>query len=359
MFSLYQIIKGTARFILKPLIQTIICPDIEKVCRFLLHISSRFTKEKLHILTEQKLINDISVIGQLLFPIRKEHRRECFKQFVSVFEIEVFSFCNRTCSFCPNSYIDRKSKNHFMDENLYLKVMSELAEVDYDGIVWYSRYNEPLADRIILTRIQQARQLLPKAKLQTYTNGDYVTREYLDDLADAGLNEIRIMRYPSGNESDTKTVPVRMSKMAEKLGLPIVQKNPHFIELNHSKLHIQIYSFDINKNVTNRAGSLAINSQKHKRSVPCYYPFSQIHVDHNGSVLPCCHARSDIESHRSLILGNIEKETIFDIFCGEKALMLRRLLKNNKIHFVPCNECDNYSHQYPTSFFNKTLNKTT
>jgi hypothetical protein len=355
-YSLYQIIKGSARFILKPLIQTIICPCIGKICRFLLRIPSRFAKEKLHILTEQELIDDISTIGPLLFPIPKKHQQECFKRFVNIFEIEIFSFCNRTCSFCPNSYIDRKSKNHFMDENLYLKVMSELAEVDYDGIVWYSRYNEPLADRIILKRIQQARQLLPKAKLQTYTNGDYVTREYLDDLADAGLNEIRIMRYP--DSKDTKTASVRMSKMVEKIGLPIVHKKPNCIELNHSKFHVQIYSFDIDKNVTNRAGSLTINSPKHKRLAPCYSPFSQIHVDHNGSVLPCCHARSDIESHHSLILGNIENETIFNIFFGEKALRLRRLLKNSTLPFVPCNECDNYLHQFPTLILNKTLNKT-
>jgi MoaA/NifB/PqqE/SkfB family radical SAM enzyme len=340
------------------LIQTIICPCIGKICRFLLRISSQFAKEKLHILSEQELIDDISSVGQLLFPIQKKHQHECFKRFVNIFEIEVFSFCNRTCSFCPNSYIDRKSKNHFMDENLYIKVMSELAEVNYDGIVWYSRYNEPLADRIILKRIQQARQLLPNARLQTYTNGDYVTREYLNDLADAGLNEIRIMRYPTAEDkSKPKTAQIRMSKMVEKLGLPIVRKYPNSIELNHSKLHVQICSFDIDKNVTNRAGTVIINSQKHKRFAPCYSPFSHIHVDHNGSVLPCCHARSDIEGHRSLILGNIENETIFDIFFGEKALMLRRLLINNTIHITPCNECDNYLHQFPTLVLNKIFNK--
>jgi radical SAM protein with 4Fe4S-binding SPASM domain len=355
MSSVYQIIKSVTKFILKILIQTI-CPCIEKVCRFLLQISSRFTQKKLHILTEQELIDEVLVIGQLLFPIQKKYQLECFKRFVNIFEIEVFSFCNRTCSFCPNSYIDRRSENHFMDENLYMKVMSELAEIDYEGIVWYSRYNEPLADRIILKRIQQTRQLLPKAKLQTYTNGDYVTREYLDDLADAGLNEIRIMRYPDAK--DTKTTSEKMSKMIEKLGLPIIHKNSNCIELNHSKLHVQIYSFDIDKNVTNRAGSLTINPQNYKRFAPCYSPFSCFHVDYNGSVFPCCHARSDIESHRSLILGNIENETIFDIFFGEKAQMLRRLLKNNKIHFSPCNECDNYLYQFPTLAVSKTLNKT-
>ena len=68
-------------------------------------------------------------------------------------EIEVFSFCNRRCWFCPNSTIDRHSSNIFMDENLYHSILSDLNKIKYKGIISYSRYNEPLADRIIIEEI--------------------------------------------------------------------------------------------------------------------------------------------------------------------------------------------------------------
>ena len=36
-------------------------------------------------------------------------------------EVEVHSYCNRVCWFCPNSFIDRKTKTYYLNENLYLK----------------------------------------------------------------------------------------------------------------------------------------------------------------------------------------------------------------------------------------------
>src|SRR5262245_6641940 len=106
----------------------------------------------------------------------RDEARTLFASSVKVVEIEIFTYCNRACWFCPNSKIDRRSSNNYMDEALYLRILSELAEIDYCGIVNFNRYNEPLADRVILDRLRQARALLPKATLQTYTNGDYLTR---------------------------------------------------------------------------------------------------------------------------------------------------------------------------------------
>ncbi|MDR0822180.1 MAG: radical SAM protein, partial [Endomicrobium sp.] len=103
-------------------------------------------------------------------------KQKTMKKFLNFIEIEVFSFCNRQCHFCPNSKVDRHSKNEFMPEETYISILKSLQEIDYDGCVSYSRYNEPLADRIILTRIKQARQYLPNAFLYSHTNGDYLNR---------------------------------------------------------------------------------------------------------------------------------------------------------------------------------------
>ena len=50
-----------------------------------------------------------------------------------------------------------------MDEAVYLKILEDLASINYKGVITYSRYNEPLADKIILKRIQQARDMVPEA----------------------------------------------------------------------------------------------------------------------------------------------------------------------------------------------------
>src|SRR5439155_16258576 len=145
----------------------------------------------------------------------RDEARGLFASSVKLVEIETFTYCNRTCWFCPNSRIDRRTTNRYMDEELYLKIISELAEIDYRGTITYSRYNEPLADRIILTRLREARAALPNALLSTHTNGDYLTRDYLDDLRKSGLNRIIIMTY-AGNDDSFSHCDI-LTRMVSKL----------------------------------------------------------------------------------------------------------------------------------------------
>jgi biotin synthase-like enzyme len=150
--------------------------------------------------------------------------KDWFKKQLNLIEIETFSYCNRKCWFCANSIIDRHSSNNTMPEDMYLSILNQLSEIDYDKEITYSRYNEPLAYKeIILKRISQARKILPKAKLRTNTNGDYVTFEYINELRDAGLNELFIQQYLANNEQyDHVKMKKRMIEKIKKLGVEYV-----------------------------------------------------------------------------------------------------------------------------------------
>ena len=129
------------------------------------------------------------------------NNKTIFKKNLKLIEIETFSYCNRKCWFCPNSIIDRISENHIMPEDVYLDLIHQLSEIDYGGELTYSRYNEPLSQReLIIKRIKQARDILPHAILRTNTNGDYITRDYIEELYDAGLNQLWIQQYLSNEE---------------------------------------------------------------------------------------------------------------------------------------------------------------
>lgn len=111
-------------------------------------------------------------------------------------EIEIFSFCNRKCWFCPNSFIDRNSTNILMQEELYLKILNELKSINYNNMISYSRYNEPTSNRkIFIKRLKQAKTIIPNATLHTNTNGDFLSRDYLDELYEAGLKSMNIQSY--------------------------------------------------------------------------------------------------------------------------------------------------------------------
>ncbi len=58
-----------------------------------------------------------------------------FKRGVRMVEIEVFSYCNRRCWFCPNATIDRISSNTLMPEPTYLAILDQLASIGYARMI--------------------------------------------------------------------------------------------------------------------------------------------------------------------------------------------------------------------------------
>ena len=144
-----------------------------------------------------------------------------FRKNLKLIEIEIFSYCNRVCWFCPNSFIDRRSSNTEMQDVHYEKIINDLADIEYDGELTYSRYNEPLSHRdIFIKRVKQARQALPNAILRTNSNGDYVTRDYIEELNDVGFNQLWIQQYLGNNEKyNHERVRKVMNMKVEKLGM--------------------------------------------------------------------------------------------------------------------------------------------
>ena len=68
-------------------------------------------------------------------------------------EIEIFNYCNRTCEFCPNETIDRKSLFVIeLPEPCFLQTLQELKNQNFNGYVTFSRYNEPLSQDKLLKK---------------------------------------------------------------------------------------------------------------------------------------------------------------------------------------------------------------
>ena len=211
--------------------------------------------------------------------------------FVVLVEIEVFSYCNRTCWFCPNSKIDRRSTNRYMSEALYSRIVLDLAEIDYRGTITYSRYNEPLADRIILTRLRQARAALPDARLSTHTNGDYLTRDYLEALRDAGLNRIIVMTYPGNDDQfSDRDILTRMTAKVQELGLPcqFTRVEPgvrYSAALTYEGMEINMDARNFAVAGTDRGKLVPLPS--YVRTSWCPVVFTDLYIDWNGNVVPC------------------------------------------------------------------------
>ncbi|HSQ98148.1 MAG TPA: SPASM domain-containing protein [Rickettsiales bacterium] len=283
---------------------------------------------------------------KILFVEVKDKKKQikCTKKNLAFVEIETFSFCNRQCWFCPNSFIDRHTHNNFMSEGMYLKIINDLAKINYSGYIAYSRYNEPLSDKIILERIRQAKDKLPNAFLFTHTNGDYLTRKYLDELSSSGLKLLKIQCYLTENEKfDVENVILpKINKMAKKLNLEyeiLFNKQDFFrIKYKYDKMIVFQEAIDFNKNGVNR-GDFVKKIKGIDRKEPCFSPFFRMYIDFDASVMPCCNVRHDIPTHKHLIMGNITHNNIFEIFTGTKFSDFRKYVEKYGEKIKPCNSC--------------------
>lgn len=284
-----------------------------------------------------------------------EIMKNIFKENVKLVEIGISSFCNRKCWFCPNSIVDRFSQNIELDENLFIKILEELKEIDYSNSLYLHRYNEPLYNKwLLLKRIRQAREYLPKAIISINTNGDYLTLDYLNDLNEVGVNMMYISYYYNGNDKNIEfdlenIIKPRMLKFINKLDIEyskyIENDNGYYIYFKYKYIDIEYRALNMEKIANDRGGIIQEVNIK-ERTSQCFLPNIQVSIDYDGTYSMCCNIRSDVEEHKDYIIGNIRDNTIFELFANDKIINIRKKLlvygKKEKV----CANCADYRPWY-------------
>lgn len=275
----------------------------------------------------------------------RETAMRMFKNSINMLEIEVFSYCNRRCWFCPNAQIDRRSKNEYMDPELYTGIMRQLAEVDYNEVISYSRYNEPLADRVILERLKEANETVPNALLHTNTNGDYLTFDYLEELYGAGLRSLNIQVYLQNDQRyDHDLMRKKSDFLIKKLGLPAelkIDKPGLHLEhhLDYKDMSLRVYARNFEVNGCSRGDTLPIR-QDYVRTMPCPVPFRFLYIDYNGKMVPCCNLRSDMPQHEECVYCDLGgNNDIFAAYAASNLVMWRRALVGFEEKAGVCRSC--------------------
>jgi radical SAM family protein/iron-sulfur cluster protein len=279
--------------------------------------------------------------------MRAHDKRALFKRNITLVELEPHAYCNRTCSFCPNATIDRLTVKTRLDVDLYEAVLADLASIEYDRVLRFARYSEPLSDAHIYDMIARARRRLPKAELDIVTNGDYLNLRALTRLRDAGLSVLRISVYmrrgvawtvdgarqeirhlgrrleiePTWTDGTATTVGARFP--FERL--PIVAFSHNFDEIGYDR------------------GKLVerLVDARYVRRSPCFLVFSNFTVDFNGKVMPCCNLRSDHPDHERFVMGDLSggRQSIFDVYAGGIATAWRQSLVRVGDKAAPCTTC--------------------
>ena len=257
----------------------------------------------------------------------KEHQRDIFNKSVQHVIIELFSHCNRRCSYCPNASGGRSKSNIFMREDVIAKIIGDLQSIRYEHNICLNLYNEPLAERkYLLDKISLIRTSLPKCYIYFSSNGDYLTSEYLKELKNAGLNKLYITLHPSGSgDYDDVQVLNRFAAFVKKID--VLPEFRSFVlgryisaDAFYQELPIEIFSSNYKDFGQNRGGVVDIQGQNNfVRTTPCERPFSNFTISYDGTIFPCCQLYADSDLHKQYSVANISSaDSIFEIYSNKK-----------------------------------------
>jgi radical SAM protein with 4Fe4S-binding SPASM domain len=296
-----------------------------------------------------RLAQSFFVKEHFSLPDSEGEKMSVFKRSVSNVVLEISSYCNRHCTYCPVSQVDRYTTNTALPEEIFNRVVSDLARIDYENGICLNLYNEPSADRdLLLSRIKAIRAAMPASRIYFSTNGDYLNLEYLQEMVEAGLSELYItLHTPKGKPySDTYAIhrlteiSARLRKSVKITAFAPNQTLQGDISLFGIELHVFATNYDIFG--SDRAGSVeSLTVQATQRVAPCDRPFEDFTISYDGTVFPCCQMFVDNEAHKARFsIGNVmDYPSIFDIYASKAMASWRISLLKYGPKASPCDTC--------------------
>ncbi len=241
-------------------------------------------------------------------------------------EFSLSGLCNRLCEFCPR--VDTKrypNLNKHMSIDSYSSVIKDLKTIKYKGGFIYSGFSEPILYKYLFEVIELTRKALPGNRIELVTNGDHLKKEKLLKLFATGLTQLSVSLYDGPHQIEKFKKLQKESKLSDDQ-----------FDLRYRWKKEDGYGI----NITNRAGAIVMpefNVNKLDKSLKkkCFYPFYQIMIDYDGSVLLCNH-----DWYKELILGNINKQSILKIWQNQILKKTRANLASAMRIDSPCNKCD-------------------
>lgn len=237
--------------------------------------------------------------------------------------IETTTYCNRTCLYCPNSIFDRGQKKNekLMEEELFRKIIDDLAEAGYRGTIYPHFYGEPLLDNRLVDFMDYAHKRLPRARLVISTNGDFLTSQIMDKLYSAGVRSFLITLH--GNIQDGGKKVKELMQHAKAAG---------------KKITIFCQIMTDNTPLSTRIGIVKVKNIRKDD----FYCLSPLCINYKGDVLLCCHDYLGLSN----LFGNVEKEKIMGIWRKESFKLVREGLSRQEYLLDICKKCINVHSNY-------------
>jgi len=248
--------------------------------------------------------------------------RNPFNKVFKVIEFETTSYCNRKCDYCPNVDFERfgEEDGFFMKEEVFKRLISQLVELNFNGLISPHLYGEPMSDYRMLDWSKHIKTELPSAKLKIVTNGDFLNTNNFYEFLNAGVDIFYISKHAKQLKKPCRT-------LLEQLDTKTLKK------------HILVQDFysdfyEKQKMFTNRGGSIGLDEGNNKKPpVNCSYATYPV-INSLGDLILCCQ-----DFHNNYVFGNIMEKPLKEIWFDEKNIKLRKRIYDYKLDLKICKDC--------------------
>ncbi|MDE6055970.1 MAG: radical SAM protein [Lachnospiraceae bacterium] len=280
-----------------------------------------------------------------------------------VIQLETSGFCNLECKFCPCGDKDARKlfRQDIMTEDLFDIFIEQCkAFPNKIKILRIIGVGEPLVNNNIASFVSKAKACGTFEKVEITTNGVLLDEKLSDALVEAGLDVLLVSLEATNNERFYEITGKHVDVLELKKKLEYFFKHSKNTKLYIKTTDLSIVDMPggdeafleeygeicdyiyVEKVIENWpefhagavSGSVRYSEDVYKqRKQICVQPFKLLCVSANGDVMPC-----SVDWKRALLLGNITKTSLLDIWNGRKLNSLRcTLLKMEPCNF--CSEC--------------------
>tara|TARA_R110000824_G_scaffold58288_1_gene157705 strand:- start:212 stop:1090 length:879 start_codon:yes stop_codon:yes gene_type:complete len=239
--------------------------------------------------------------------------------------IETTKTCTRSCWFCPSE--QRGSVVQTMTDELYDKILNELHDLNFQGVVQWFFLNEPLLDRNWYARIEALRKACPRVSIHLTTNWDTMYKkdnkvqlETIESLFKAGVNSLNL------NDYDARGYEHIVVQAAEELHVERVDHcwkklSPHKHVISNGPLPEQLHNWS---GYVNDIKITTHNAKKQKGKRFCARPHRHIVVQYDGQVPLCC----AVNPSNTSFFGNINTASLVDVWNSYELFKYRHMLQD-------------------------------
>ena len=290
--------------------------------------------------------------------------------FPSYIQLQTINACQAACTMCPYDTYSKVFQRGRMEDALFDKVASEIAEHPETHSFIPMLQNEPLLDKKLFERLRRFRDLSgERIEMELVTNGALLTDEVVENIRDVRLDILDISldaltketyeKIRIGLDFDQVMAGVERVIRADlphtKILVRLVRQRDNVHEIKafarrwrSRGVGVFIYS------AHDRAGSVdkfderiripasaqtVFHKLERKASRAffghCPIPFSVASILHNGDVLMCVH-----DWARKEIVGNINENTLAEVWNGARMKEIRSLVSKRDYDTIPaCRDC--------------------